>query len=66
MAQTELQELKDYWTTKYPHISITLYERSGGGYHGKMMTHNTNFDFQADTIGELISHGESFLRTHKQ
>lgn len=66
MAQTELEEIKDYWATKYPHIAITLYARADGGYNGKMMTHNTNFDLWADTIGQLISQGESFLRTHKQ
>ncbi len=30
------------------------------------MTNNTSFDLQADTIGELISQGESFLRKVKQ
>lgn len=63
MEATELQEIKDYWTKKYPHVSITLYpNHDDGKYRGKMMTHNASFDLQADTIGELISQGESFLR----
>jgi hypothetical protein len=63
MAETELQEIKDYWTQKYPHVAITLYPKHDDGkYRGKMMTHNDSFDLQADTIGELISQGESFLR----
>ncbi len=61
---TELEELKDYWAKKYPHISVTLYPRfENGKYCGKMMTHNSSIDLSADTIGELISQGESFLRT---
>lgn len=63
MIATELKEIKDYWTKKYPTVDITLYPRSDNGkYLGKMMTHNSSFDLQADTVGELISQGESFLR----
>jgi hypothetical protein len=48
---------------KYPNVDITLYPRSDGGkYCGKMRTYDANFDLQADTVGELISQGESFLR----
>lgn len=64
---TELQDINDYWTKKYPHISITLYPtHDDGKYRGKMMSANESFDLQADTIGELISQGESFLRKVKQ
>jgi hypothetical protein len=67
MDSTELQEIKDYWTKKYPHVAITLYPKyDDSKYRGKMMTHNESFDLQADTIGELISQGESFLRKVKQ
>lgn len=67
MAQTDLKEIQDYWTKKYPHVATTLYPKHDGGrYRGKMMTHNANFDLSADTIGELISQGESFLRTYRQ
>ncbi len=63
MEATELQEIKDYWMKKYPHVTITLYPRHDDGiYRGKMMTHNDSYDLNADTIGELISQGESFLR----
>ncbi len=67
MAETELQEIREYWMTKYPNIDISLYPQSENGkYCGKMTTHNASFDLQADTIGELISQGESFLRKVKQ
>lgn len=63
MAQTELEDIKSYWEKKYPHISIILYPRPENGiYCGKMMTHGESFDLRADTIGELISQGEKFLR----
>jgi hypothetical protein len=63
MEVTDFQEIKEYWTNKYPNVAITLYPTHGDGkYRGKMMTHNESFDLQADTIGELISQGESFLR----
>ena len=63
MEVTELKEIKLYWANKYPHISISLYPKvDNGKYCGKMMTHNSSFDLNADTIGELISQGESFLR----
>jgi hypothetical protein len=67
MTATDLQEIKDYWTQKYPHVAITLYPtHDDGKYRGRMMTHNDSFDLQADTVGELISQGESFLRKVKQ
>lgn len=67
MSATDLQEIKDYWTKKYSNVAITLYPTHGDGkYRGKMMTHNESFDLQADTIGEFISQGESFLRKVKQ
>lgn len=63
MIATELQEIRDYWMKKYPNIDITLYPRfENGKYCGRMNTHNSSFDLQADTVGELISQGESFLR----
>ncbi len=63
MEATELQEIKDYWMKKYPYVAITLYpSQSDGKYRGKMMTNNDSYDIQADTIGELISQGEIFLR----
>ncbi len=63
MIAIELQEIKDYWTKKYPTVTIVIYPfHDDGKYRGKMMTHNESFDLQADTIGELISQGESFLR----
>lgn len=63
MESQDLQDLKDFWTKKYPHIGITLYPiHSDGKYRGKMMTDNESFNLLADTIGELIGQGESFLR----
>ena len=66
MVQTELQEIRAYWMTKYPNVDISLYPRSESGkYCGKMTTHNSSYDLNADTIGELISQGETFLRKVK-
>lgn len=66
MESTELQEIKDYWLKKYPTVSITFYPKhEHGKYCGKMMTHNDSLDLQADTVGEFISQGESFLRKVK-
>jgi len=63
MGTTELQDIREYWINKYPNVTITLYPQSDNGkYCGLMLTHNCSFDLQADTIGELISQGESFLR----
>lgn len=60
---TELEEIKDYWTKKYPNIYITLYSNEDGDkFFGKMMAAEVSLDLNADTIGELISQGESFLR----
>jgi len=66
MIATELREIKDYWTNKYPNIFITLYSNEDGTkFFGKMMGAEDNIDLSADTIGELISQGEAFLRKLK-
>lgn len=67
MKVTELQDIQDYWKKKYPTVEVILYPQSENGkYFGKMMTHNLSFNLNADTIGELISQGERFLRTITQ
>lgn len=66
MEATDLQDIRDYWRKKYPHVSIMLYpSRDDGKFCGTMMTHNQNHYLKADTIGELISQGEIFLRKVK-
>ncbi len=63
MIEVELQEIKDYWATKYPAVEIILapsYEN--GRYIGRMMTSNCSLDLSAATIDELIRQGEDFLR----
>jgi len=63
MKSKELKQIREYWNTKYPNVEIILYEKTEDGkYFGKMMTSNYSFDFNADTIGCLISQGENFLR----
>ena len=63
MKVTELQEIKDYWSLKYPNIFITLYANEDNtNYFGKMMAVEDSVDLSADTIGELINQGEKFLR----
>lgn len=66
MIVTELKEIKDYWGKKYPNVFITLYSNEDQTkFFGKMMGAQDNVDLQADTIGELISQGEAFLRKVK-
>lgn len=63
MSTTELKEIKDYWNNKYPNVFITLFSNQDGDkFFGKMMGPEETIDFTADTIGELISQGEAFLR----
>ena len=66
MLNHELQELKDYWSKKYPTILVNLWSNQDGTKHfGMMMASEQNVDLSADTIGELISQGEAFLRQLK-
>ena len=66
MIKAELKEIKDYWNKKYPNICITLYTNEDNTkFFGRMMGAEDNVDLAADTIGELISQGEAFLRTLK-
>lgn len=63
MPMSELQEIKDYWEKKYPNVLITIFQNDEGTkFFGKMMGAQENADLLADTIGELISQGEAFLR----
>ena len=63
MEATELKEIRDYWTKKYPTVDVTLWSNSGNGkYFGKMSAYDSAIDLIADTVGELISQGENFLR----
>jgi hypothetical protein len=66
MESTELEEIKSYWNKKYPTVDIIFYPKfDNGKYYGKMLTHNLSFDLSADTVGQLISQGEGFLRALK-
>ena len=66
MAQSELDELRQYWSDKYPNVEVCFYpEASDNKYRGRMSAYNKSLDLEASTIGELISQGESFLRAHK-
>lgn len=61
-----VKEIKEYWTKKYPNISVSLWEnKEESRFFGKMMSANDSFDIRATSIGELISQGESFLRRVK-
>jgi hypothetical protein len=67
MEATELKEIKEYWGKKYPQVVISLQKSQyDGRYRANMMTNNDSIDFQAETVDELISQGESFLRRLKQ
>lgn len=59
----DLKEIKDYWDKKYPHVTVTLWcNQKQTKYFGLMSGIKTHADFSADTVGELIAQGESFLR----
>ena len=63
MEVTDLKEIRDYWTKKYPTVDVILWGNNDNGkFFGKMMAHNSSIDLLADTVGELISQGENFLR----
>ena len=66
MTVTELDEIRRYWSKKYPNVLVTLYANEDcTKYFGKMMGCEANEDLTADTIGDLISQGEAFLRKLK-
>lgn len=66
MELTELEEIKQYWTFKYPRVDVRLWSNDKGTkYQGKISSYETSLDLRADTIGELINQGESFLRKYK-
>lgn len=63
MEVTELDEIKTLWDSKYPNVMTTLWSNEDGTkYHGTMRTSEHHLDIWADTIGDLISQGEAFLR----
>lgn len=60
---TDLQEIIEYWSNKYPSIVVHLWpHQDGEKYRGKMISPNEHSDLCADTVGELIAQGEAFLR----
>lgn len=62
----ELDEIKDYWSRKYPNVLVTLWSSNDGEhFYGKMMYRGSMADIKADSIGNLISQGEIFLRNNK-
>lgn len=64
MAQTELEEIKTYWTNKYPRVDILLWKHDNDPkYYGRLQHMESSTQFSCDTIGELIGQGEAFLRT---
>lgn len=58
----DLKEIKDHWSKKYPHIFVALYGNENDKFFGKMTAKDKSIQINADTIGELISQGELFLR----
>lgn len=63
MLSTELDDIKTYWLNKYPFIEVKLWNNEDETkYFGQMIKHDSNINFQADTVGELINLGEQFLR----
>lgn len=63
MAETELDDIRRFWQKRYPNIDVTLYSNEAGDkFYGRMRGAESTIDLSADTIGELISQGEAFLR----
>lgn len=63
MIVTELQQIQNLWTNKYPNLLITLYcNEDETKYFGKIMSNEFSVDIQADTISELISQAEINFR----
>jgi hypothetical protein len=63
MISSDLKDIKIYWSKKYPTVDVLLYSNEEENkFFGKMIAHNVTFNLQADTVGELINQGESFLR----
>ena len=59
---TDLEEIIEYWKKKYPSIYVNLWPLANGRFHGLMRNQDGTTELSADTIGELISQGENFLR----
>jgi hypothetical protein len=60
---TDLEELRNHWMSKYPHVMVTLWENyKGDKFHGLITSGDLCRDITAKTIGELIELGEEFLR----
>ncbi len=67
MKVTDLQEIAAYWNKKYPAVMVRLFSNTEGDkFFGRMNAYNESLDLNADTIGELISQGETFLRKVNQ
>lgn len=63
MEAIDLKEIKDYWSKKYPNVLVNLWSNEYlTKFFGRMTASNESIDLNADSIGDLISQGESFLR----
>lgn len=66
MVATELEEIKSYWSKKYPLVDIRLWGNDENSkFYGQMVSSDGNEHFNSDTIGELINLGEQYLRKIK-
>lgn len=58
---TDIEEILEYWKKKYPNVYVSIWPGTGK-IQGIMRNHERSMELSADTIGDLISQGESFLR----
>ena len=66
MVSTELEEIKAYWSKKYPVIDIRLWANEDYSmFFCQMDSSFGNEHFRSETIGQLINLGEQFLRRVK-
>ena len=58
-----LDELKRYWTSKYPHAKINLWSNREGNKLFAVLAHqDRQLNLYEETFGQILKHGEDFLR----
>jgi hypothetical protein len=66
LKNKEVAQLKEYWGKKYPHVNLILWANDEGNrFVCKMSSASKSLDVSCETLGELISKGEEFLRGAK-
>lgn len=60
-----IEQIQNYWRTKYPTIDTKLWEdKEKKLFFGRMNSHNASINLKEGSLGDLINTGERFLRQH--